>query len=146
MDILTNWSRVRRTVTSREWARLHPIRWKRHQATYRWKKRKPCRLCGEKLNGFCKGRQYHVLCQGVVRRTNRNKRNALRLRGLALYKLRRGCKKCGYKKIAAALDFHHVKPALKLRRVLYAGDKEIQKCVILCANCHREETWKAKHF
>lgn len=57
------------------------------------------------------------------------------------------CAKCGYDKCGAALDFHHRDPAEKDERVAqmvsnrYALDKvreEIKKCVVLCANCHRE--------
>lgn len=57
------------------------------------------------------------------------------------------CSKCGYNKNIAALDFHHINPKQKetplnfgfLLKMKY--DKclqEIKKCIILCANCHRE--------
>lgn len=57
------------------------------------------------------------------------------------------CKKCGYNKCLAALDFHHKDPSKKdfglSVRGLTKGWKfikaEIKKCVLLCANCHREE-------
>ena len=55
------------------------------------------------------------------------------------------CKRCGYSTCLAALEFHHIDPANKefgicdgqsrsLTRVL----TEAKKCVMLCANCHRE--------
>tara|TARA_B100000315_G_C14495395_1_gene549697 strand:- start:102 stop:581 length:480 start_codon:yes stop_codon:yes gene_type:complete len=55
------------------------------------------------------------------------------------------CIKCGYKKCIAALEFHHgksdkennVKDMIKN----YSKEKalkEAKKCIILCANCHRE--------
>lgn len=54
--------------------------------------------------------------------------------------------KCGYNKCISALEFHHKDPSVKERGL---GDsasrgwdrywKEVQKCVLLCANCHREE-------
>lgn len=56
------------------------------------------------------------------------------------------CKHCGYDKHYGALEFHHNNPKekdfvwTKLR--LKSWDKitnEIDKCTLLCANCHREE-------
>ena len=57
------------------------------------------------------------------------------------------CAKCGYNKCPEALEFHHVDPAQKettVARLLANGYglkkalEEIKKCIILCANCHRE--------
>jgi hypothetical protein len=55
------------------------------------------------------------------------------------------CSICGYNKCLAALDFHHINekqftPSKLLK--LIDRDKayeEIKKCILLCANCHREE-------
>jgi 5-methylcytosine-specific restriction endonuclease McrA len=65
------------------------------------------------------------------------------------YKLERGCAHCGYKEHAVALDFHHINPeekTIEVSRVWKTGwkqqeklKKEIEKCIILCANCHRVE-------
>ena len=53
------------------------------------------------------------------------------------------CQKCGYDRCVAALDFHHRRPDKKEFRV--SGNtwsvklrKELDKCDLLCANCHRE--------
>ena len=55
-----------------------------------------------------------------------------------------GCKKCGYNRAAAALDFHHLNPVNKRCRI-YAknfktdkGKEEMRKCILLCKNCHYE--------
>ncbi len=56
------------------------------------------------------------------------------------------CEICGYNKCAAAMDFHHRNPSLKkfslsirgLSRSLEAIKDELDKCALLCANCHRE--------
>lgn len=63
-------------------------------------------------------------------------------------KLSRGCDRCGYKKCATALEWHHpnedkeINPADCLRSNGYKGyilyQEEIKKCNLLCANCHRE--------
>ena len=55
------------------------------------------------------------------------------------------CQICGYNKCIAALDFHHTDPSTKKLTLshLYkhSWDKvkeEIDKCLLVCANCHRE--------
>lgn len=65
------------------------------------------------------------------------------------YKLLKGCSVCGYKNCAEALEWHHnnddksFDPSTKLmsrgfiKYELYL--KEIEKCELLCANCHREK-------
>lgn len=55
------------------------------------------------------------------------------------------CLLCGFDKFPEALEFHHVNPEEKefqlsgstLSRSLSSQIEEIQKCVLLCANCHR---------
>ena len=60
------------------------------------------------------------------------------------------CEKCGYNKCEGALQFHHINPQEKdftiseininknnfQMELLY---KEVDKCRLLCANCHAEE-------
>jgi len=56
-----------------------------------------------------------------------------------------GCAECGYNAHPAALDFDHINPDDKefliprylARSSLTRLFKEIRKCRILCANCHR---------
>jgi hypothetical protein len=55
------------------------------------------------------------------------------------------CSNCGYSKCEAALEFHHNNPDEKdfdwnkLRLRSWASIiKELSKCKLLCANCHRE--------
>ena len=57
------------------------------------------------------------------------------------------CTYCGYDKNLSALEFHHTDPsakefALDLRVFSNLSDvklnMELEKCVLLCANCHRE--------
>ena len=64
------------------------------------------------------------------------------------------CTVCGYDKSSAALDFHHIDPSQKeatIHKIMGGGTgerpndinvarlkKELSKCIVLCANCHRE--------
>jgi len=54
------------------------------------------------------------------------------------------CCLCGYSKCQSALEFHHIKDkkfnisSNNLLKKLDTIIEEIQKCVLLCANCHRE--------
>ncbi len=56
------------------------------------------------------------------------------------------CQVCGYRKYQGALDLHHLNPEEKDFGI---GDKgytrswekvkaELDKCILVCANCHRE--------
>lgn len=56
------------------------------------------------------------------------------------------CMICGYDRCLEALDFHHRDPQKKgfglsdkgITRSWEKTRKEIDKCVLVCANCHRE--------
>lgn len=71
-----------------------------------------------------------------------------KLAWISKYKIKRGCDKCGYKKHSAALQFHHRDPKDKIHNIAemagrnYSKEvilKEINKCDLLCANCHAIE-------
>jgi hypothetical protein len=53
-----------------------------------------------------------------------------------------GCSLCGYRKCITALEFHHVGDDKE--RAISAIDsvgsvlREASKCIVVCANCHRE--------
>ena len=65
------------------------------------------------------------------------------------------CEKCGYNKCPTALEFHHIDPINKEFSISHLPhtrswartNKEIDKCKLLCANCHREEEFikQSKH-
>ena len=56
------------------------------------------------------------------------------------------CEKCGYDKCIGALEFHHLDPSQKdfgiggKRQTAAWGTikQEVDKCILVCANCHRE--------
>jgi hypothetical protein len=77
-------------------------------------------------------------CQNLDRQTAARVRTAK----LAAIKKSAGCADCGYNAHSAALDFHHQRDKLfqltrDLCRAWVEVEKEIAKCVVLCANCHR---------
>ena len=65
-------------------------------------------------------------------------------------KMKKGCAHCGYKGKPEALDHHHPDPSNKIIAVashwrtsykqFEKMKKEWEKCIVLCANCHRIET------
>ena len=55
------------------------------------------------------------------------------------------CEKCGYSKCLSALEFHHLDPKEKdfnisrnKKRNFEMVKKELDKCILVCSNCHRE--------
>jgi 5-methylcytosine-specific restriction endonuclease McrA len=69
-----------------------------------------------------------------------------KLKSLAIEYKGGKCQICGYKKCVGALELHHINKAEKSFGI---GDKgytrswdkvraELDKCILLCANCHRE--------
>lgn len=88
------------------------------------------------------GGRLHVYCkkcanQTVVERQRNIKKELIAHKGGK-------CHVCGYDKYFGALEFHHLDPNAKeftLSNKLAAVEtmkKEADKCVLLCANCHRE--------
>lgn len=57
------------------------------------------------------------------------------------------CIKCGYNKYNGALEFHHTDPnekdfSISMSKLLKFDNvikKELDKCILLCSNCHKEE-------
>lgn len=60
------------------------------------------------------------------------------------------CSKCGYDKCLGALDFHHpngdklMDPSRAKDMRLSLFREEASKCILLCANCHRELHYEEK--
>jgi transcription elongation factor Elf1 len=60
------------------------------------------------------------------------------------------CQICGYNKCMGALDFHHLDPTKKdfnlgVAIIQWKWERvkpELDKCILLCANCHRELHYK----
>ena len=88
------------------------------------------------------------------KKANRNKERREQLKNWLIdYKKNSKCVICGENHIAC-LEFHHKNPNEKefsVSNIVYKKDlsleelkKEIKKCVVLCANCHRKLHWEEK--
>ena len=68
-----------------------------------------------------------------------------RLKQRMIYVMGDRCQCCGYNKCQSALEFHHINPEEKDFTLAANANKgwslivpELKKCVLVCANCHRE--------
>lgn len=111
-----------------------------------------CPICGEIFTYQNKGgnRKYCFNCSPITKNPTDKfiafKRNWIKSHG-------NGCNICGYNKCIDALDFHHIDPRTKKFSISNTGHhgidelkEEAEKCIILCANCHREIHAKDSKF
>ena len=65
---------------------------------------------------------------------------------LAEYKMNLGCLDCGYRGHHSALEFDHIHGEKKINvchaKSINQAKLEIEKCEVVCANCHRIRTYK----
>lgn len=82
-------------------------------------------------------------CEAVVSWRKRRKKDLVEYKGGK-------CEKCGYNKSVEALQFHHINPLDKdftISGKSWSFEKlkeEVDKCIMLCANCHLEEHERLK--
>lgn len=105
-----------------------------------------CKMCGSKLSG-----KQSLYCSKQCKNRSLQSYSAQKTRGLArklelIEKHGGKCKICGYRKNLAALTFHHEGNTKnfkldmrslsnrKLDRIL----AEVDKCSLVCQNCHSE--------
>lgn len=88
----------------------------------------------------------------VSRRKSLHVINWKKRKKLKLIKYKGGkCQKCGYDKCEEALEFHHLDPTKKDFNVskhsfsFETMKKEVDKCILVCANCHREIHYELKN-
>lgn len=103
-------------------------------------------------------RNWQTYCCPACRSNSPNKKDTTRIFQQARrdlinkIKLDRGCSVCGYNTHAAALDFNHINGDKKfsisqdLKKAMSKLMAEIDKCEILCANCHRIHTYENRHW
>ena len=116
---------------------------------------KNCIICNEELSktqlkycsNKCKAKSHYKrnkidnpnTTYAQYKRADIRKKEFIKLKG-------NGCKKCGYNKNYSALHFHHLSNKLFNLDSRNIGNRslkslllELDKCVLLCANCHAEE-------
>lgn len=89
------------------------------------------------MRTYADRREY--LIQAVSKRRKRLKEMAVEYKGGK-------CVCCGYSKYIGALDFHHIDTDKKdfglsldgLTRSWMLIKNELDKCILVCSNCHRE--------
>jgi len=145
---------------STAWRERHPEKaiLYSHEGWLKIKKTNPkfCRACGKKI--LLKNRTSSSIycskkCRRIKRHESSKKHYTKNILKFFKFKQSIGCQRCGYNKFGGALDFHHVDPATKERRIEMKHwrsnskliKKELKKCILLCANCHREEHFKLRH-
>ncbi|HEV7424330.1 MAG TPA: hypothetical protein VGO21_04030 [Candidatus Paceibacterota bacterium] len=100
---------------------------------------KICKLCGGKIkNDKHANRSRCGSCNTKIRR--------FRAKAAAIKYLGGKCVKCGWHGNQAAIQFHHADPHKKdfiigsvANKSWDSIKKEMQKCILLCANCHMIE-------
>lgn len=81
-------------------------------------------------------------CKSCILETNAERRRAVKQQSIDY--LGGCCSKCGYNKCNSALEFHHLDPNekdidyLNQRMSFEKLKPELDKCILVCANCHRE--------
>ena len=114
---------------------------------------KTCGLCGEskvltdfysakRKSGNIRSFSYCIACE---RERQFNNTQAFKLKCLE-YKNSMECQHCGYSKYIGAREFHHLDRTtknesinqLKRNKNWKMVAEELEKCIVLCANCHRE--------
>lgn len=103
---------------------------------------KECLICGKKFKPKTAAANQRSCCYDCM------PDGVQLLRGdfLAKIKQQRGgkCERCGYDTCIKALEFHHLDPSQKDFTIsndhfkLKEAVEESKKCILICANCHRE--------
>lgn len=117
--------------------------------------KKKCKVCKNVLNG-----NQRSFCSNNCKQKNhwhtvKNQQNSYHSQTIRAFKrklffidqLGGKCSKCGYRNNISVLQFHHKDPSVKSfsldqrnlsNRTINILQKEVNKCILLCANCHNE--------
>lgn len=83
------------------------------------------------------------------KRQSSNERSRKVKEFISNYKIEKGCTDCGYNSHHSALDFDHIIGVKSINvsnaKSISQALKEIEKCEVVCANCHRIRTYNRIH-
>lgn len=108
------------------------------------RKRKSCFECVPAKNTYSsKEEQYEARKKQLVKNTQKRRD---KIKEMAIEYKGGKCQICGYDKCKGALEFHHLNPEEKdfgigakgYTRAWDTVKQELDKCIMVCANCHRE--------
>jgi len=134
-----------RTCQQRTWQNDNRNKCRSSNKKYRLKKEVFCRCC-DKTIPQDKRKSGLVFCSDDCRREHclllERDRRRRDVDEFHEHKCSIGCCLCGYSKYGGSLDYHHIDPEQKDTRIFSNHWKnqqsEIDKCVLVCKNCHHE--------
>ena len=110
---------MNRAEYQKEWRKNNAERCRKNKRF--WREQNPEKVAASRSRQYQKAKQY-----------------------ITEYKLSHGCCVCGYNKCANALEFHHngdkkyrINELIRSKCTALLKE-ELKKCIVLCANCHRE--------
>ena len=117
--------------------------------------KKICEICERNFETNSKSRIYCYECSEESSRSNestrKHQKTILRrsMKKQAVKILGGKCMICGYNKCIDALEFHHKDPTKKEFKIGSGNTMswkeyrlEVQKCLLVCSNCHKEIHFK----
>ena len=131
----------------KNWRLNNKDRIKEFSKKYRLKNPIFCCFCKKEidLNDRVKGVRFcSEECRKSKRKLNAKKHRIKIFKKFHRFKKNKGCKRCGYNKCGASLDFHHIgRKDRRITATMWYGNskiikKELKRCILLCKNCHYE--------
>lgn len=110
----------------------------------RRQKDSPTIICGQKNCSNIVQYPKRVFCSRSCKNIQSSYTTREKNRRLATERAGGKCQACGYDRCVQALEFHHLDSAKKDFAVASSTKsweeikREVDKCILLCANCHRE--------
>jgi predicted nucleic acid-binding Zn-ribbon protein len=131
-----------------KWRKLNPEKDKQNQRRAEEKRKGVSRYNSEVRKEWYRNKSTDEIWKDKIN-NQYNKRRQLIQEFIGEYKLSKGCADCGYNKHHVALDFDHVDGEKELNvcnaKSIKQAKKEIEKCEVVCSNCHRIRTYNRLH-